>query len=133
MNVLFVCNGNVARSQEAEAYFNETVANPDIHAQSAGINVNEGKPLDPLVAQVMSEDGISLDKAQRKYITEEMATSADLIVSFKPKDELPEYTQELNVRYWDVADPRHKDLEFHRITRDKVKLLVSQLVNEIAR
>jgi len=133
MNVLFICNGNVARSQEAEAYFNTMVNDPRMHAYSAGVNVKEGKPIDPLVVQAMREDGIVFDNAKRKPLTEKLSNTADLIISFKPADELPEYTRKLNVRYWNVEDPQDHDLNYHRMIRDKVRLLVRQLIDEISR
>ena len=49
MNVLFVCNGNVARSQEAEIFFNTLKEKDDTIARSGGINVKLGKSIDPLV------------------------------------------------------------------------------------
>ncbi len=87
MNVLFVCNGNVARSQEAEAYFTSQTPDGVHRAASAGINVKLGKPIDPMVVAVMKEDGYDLAGAVRKQIDPEMVRQADRIVSFKPANE----------------------------------------------
>lgn len=133
MKVLFICNGNVARSQEAAAYFNAMTNSPEAHAQSAGIQVKIGKPIDPLVIKVMAEDGMSLAHATRKLISEEMVRTADLIVSFKAAEELPPYTRQSNVIFWQVPDPQHQDVAFHRATRDQVKQLVRQLITDLAR
>lgn len=130
MNILFICNGNVARSQEAEAFFNSHTGSN--HAASAGVNVKVGKPLDPLVVEVMSEEGYSLDNSFRKYAEKELVDSADLIISFKPKDELPEVVlAHSNIRYWDVPDPQHQPIEFHRQVRDSVKAEVNKLIEAI--
>jgi protein-tyrosine-phosphatase len=130
MNVLFICNGNVARSQEAAIFFND--ASKLNYAQSAGINVKEGKPIDPLVVSVMHELGYSMQDCYRKYADDKLAEEANLIVSFKPYNELPPSMQNhINVRYWEVADPQHRPIDFHREVRDNIQLKVNELVNEI--
>jgi len=130
MNVLFICNGNVARSQEAEAFFND-LSDDDI-ATSAGINVKVGKPIDPLVIEVMEEDGYSLKNAERKFWDEAMIAKAGLIVSFKPENELPaELRESGKIRYWKVDDPQHQPIEFHRQVRDEIKAKVKELISEL--
>lgn len=132
MKILFVCNGNVARSQEAELFFDILKNDEQSVAESAGINVKLGKPIDPLVIEVMNEIGYDISKAHRKFINEKMVENADLVISFKPKDELPEYLQShKNIRYWNVVDPQHKPIEFHRQVRDSVRKKVEDLVEEL--
>lgn len=120
MNYLFICNGNVARSQEAEYFLND-LAEDDI-AKSAGINVKVGKPIDPLVLEVMQEIDYGMPGAFRKAITEAMADWADKIISFKPLDELPDYIQKRknDAEFWNVPDPQHQQIEFHRKVRDDI-------------
>lgn len=132
MNILFICNGNVARSQEAEGFFNVLAKNADLHAASAGINVKVGKPIDPMVVEVMHEIGYNLADKVRKFVTKDQVNTADVIVSFKPAHELPEYiNQKDNVRYWVVSDPQQQSIEFHRKVRDEVKNKVEQLLGEL--
>lgn len=133
MNVLFVCNGNVARSQEAETFYNSMIKDESSKAVSAGINVKVGKPIDPLVVQVMQELGYDLSAAKRKFVESSVAEKVDIIVSFKPKNELPEYlSKNPKVRYWIVADPQHQSVEFHRGVRDEVKARVETLIDELS-
>ncbi len=130
MNVLFICNGNVARSQEAAIFFN--TKSRQSHAQSAGINVKIGKPLDPLVVLVMGEIGYSTDGAVRKIADIALLAAADLVISFKPHDELPETVQQHpNIHYWHVPDPQHQTIEFHRQVRDAIQSNVGKLVAEL--
>jgi len=132
MKILFVCNGNVARSQEAEVFLNTLKNDEQSEAESGGINVKLAKPIDPLVIEVMNEIGCDISKAQRKFVDEKMVENADLVISFKPKDELPDYLQvHNNIRYWNVADPQHQLVEFHRQVRDNVRIRVSDLINEL--
>ena len=132
MKILFVCNGNVARSQEAEAFFNSMWPGEEDYASSCGVNVRVGKPIDPFVVQVMDEVGLGVSRAERKFIKVEMVENADIVVSFKPKNELPEYLMKTDrVRFWDVADPRHQPVEFHRQVRDEIRHRVTALVAEL--
>jgi arsenate reductase len=131
MNVLFVCNGNVARSQEAELFFN-ALKQDDSTATSAGINPKIGKPIDPLVIEVMNEIGYDISKATRKLVTEEAVRAADLAVSFKPADEIPEYLRNhKNIHYWNIPDPQHQSIEFHRNVRNSVQENVQRLIEEL--
>lgn len=101
-------------------------------AESGGINVKLGKPIDPLVIEVMTEIGYDVSKAQRKFVDERMVENADLVISFKPKYELPEYLQSHeNIRYWNVVDPQHQSIEFHRQVRDSVLKKTEDLVREL--
>lgn len=132
MNILFVCNGNVARSQEAELFFNVLKHDSNSVAMSGGINVRIGKPIDPLVVEVMNELSHDISGAVRKFTDEAMAGSADLVISFKPADELPEFLKNhANIRYWNVADPQAQPIEFHREVRNEVKNKVTKLIAEL--
>lgn len=128
MNYLFICNGNVARSQEAEYFFNDL--SEDDTAKSAGVNAKVGKPLDPLVLEVMQEVDYGMPSAYRKLVTEEMVDWAHKIISFMPLDELPDYIQKRknDVEFWDVPDPQHKPVEFHRKVRDDILSRIENLL-----
>lgn len=130
MKILFICDGNVARSQEAELLVNK-LSNGKHVATSAGVNPKIGKPIDPMVIEVMKEIGYGMSASVRKPIDEVVVNNADVIVSFKPTEELPEFVRRRNVRYWEVADPARSSLEFHREIRDIVKSKVESLLAEI--
>jgi protein-tyrosine-phosphatase len=131
MKILFICDGNVARSQEAELFLN-TLANGKHRAFSAGVNPTLGKPIDPLVVKVMNEIGYSMDASVRKAIDPQVVSAVDIIVSFKPAEELPAFVRQLdNVRYWQVADPKGQSEDFHRQTRDLVRSHVEKLLTEL--
>ncbi|HEX8763329.1 MAG TPA: hypothetical protein VF733_06270 [Candidatus Saccharimonadales bacterium] len=131
MRILFICDGNVARSQEAELFIN-TLSKGKHQAVSAGVNPKIGKPIDPTVVEVMKEIGYGMSKSVRKEIDKAVVNEADIIVSFKAAEELPEFVRcKDNVRYWEVADPARQSIEFHREIRDLVKSKVEALLIEI--
>lgn len=130
MKYLFICNGNVARSQQAEVFFNALKTSEADVAQSAGVDVTVGKPIAPDVIEVMKEVGYDMPQAVRKFVTEDMANDADKIISFKPLNELPEYLQarKADIEIWDVPDPRHQSIDFHRMVRDDIKKRIEELI-----
>lgn len=132
MRYLFICNGNVARSQQAETFFNALKTTETDTAQSAGVNVTIGKPIDPKVIEVLKEINYDMPHAFRKFVTVGMANDADKIVSFKPLQELPDYVRarKSDIEFWDVPDPRYQSIEFHRKVRDEILERVIALVNK---
>ena len=64
--VLFLCTGNSARSQMAEAFLREH-ADERFEAYSAGL---EPKGINPYTVRVMEEVGLSLDGHRSKVLTE---------------------------------------------------------------
>ena len=132
VNALFICNGNVARSQEASIFFND-LTGPSHQSSSAGVNANKLGGMDPPVEYVLAELGYLMTESYRKGIAQEQVASSDIIVSFKPPEELPELVrQHPNVRYWEVADPKGQSLEFHRGVRDQILMLTTGLISELS-
>ena len=132
MNILFVCSGNVARSQEAALYFNSLRKDPEDVATSAGIHAIVGKPINPQVVQTMFEDNMSMDGCYRKALTPDMVRIASHIISFVGIEELPDFVQSHPaVSFWDVPDPRHQNDDFHKQVRDDIKQRVIDLLREI--
>jgi arsenate reductase len=68
IRVLFLCTGNSARSQIAEAFLRKHGA-ARFEAYSAGL---EPKGIHPLTERVMSEIGVSLADHYSKHVTEYM-------------------------------------------------------------
>jgi len=127
MKILFVCSGNVARSQEAAAFYNQLTDSCD--AESAGTAAIDGKVLDPLVLQVMSEVGLDLMNAHRKSLTPEAIDNAETIISFVALDMIPMGALDgKRILYWEEPDPRGNSLDGHRQTRDAIKFRIEGLL-----
>ncbi len=134
MKILFVCRGNVGRSQIAEALFRKKFA--DKHEVfSAGTKASTERPIGELspaidnVLTVMKEEGIDISKKVSKQITEDMANMADrIILVVDDRDPIPEYLiNNPNVTKWDVLDPKGQDLDFTRKTREQIKKLIDSM------
>jgi protein-tyrosine-phosphatase len=142
MNILFVCRGNVGRSQMAEALLRERL--PLLNIQSVGTRVfdkegnsKEGEKLHEregahVVIQVLRELGINAENAKRNQITETAVKDADIVIVMAEKETLPEYLENNpKVRFWDVGDPKERSLEETREIRDRISSYVEDFVAEL--
>ncbi|MEK6812170.1 MAG: hypothetical protein AABX76_01280 [Nanoarchaeota archaeon] len=141
MKVLFVCRGNVARSQMAEAFFNK-LTNGKHSAQSAGIEAmgSDGTDLNGMllkdrasskhVIETMKRVGIDISNNFIKRLTPEMVEYADKIIVIVKPEIIPEFLRDNEkVIYWNITDPDEQTIDFHEQTRDKIKKLVEEFVD----
>ena len=137
--ILFICRGNVARSQIAEA-FCERYTEGKIQAISAGTKLSRdeqtieefGSVVDNLTTAT-KEEGIDISKNVCKKVNKEMANRADKIVLIvDEEDPVPDYlTENPQAVRWDIPDPKGKSLEFTRKVREEIKERVKELITEL--
>ncbi len=127
---LFVCQGNVGRSQMAEALCND-IMKSDI-SWSAGVAHHTpekyGHPVEKIV-EVMDEVGLDVSEAVVKTITQEMIDASRKIVVMCGKNECPDFLlgSRKNVFWPDIEDPEEMSLEETRLVRDKIKQKILSL------
>ncbi|MEN9649760.1 MAG: hypothetical protein RL094_727 [Candidatus Parcubacteria bacterium] len=136
MNIVFVCKGNVGRSQIAEALFIKKFGTAH-HVSSAGTKISgPEQPLGELmpavneVLSVMNEEGIDVSQAIRHQLTEQMVNDADkVIVILEENEEVPDYlVHSPNIERWSVADPKGKDIDATRIIKDQIKQRIDAML-----
>ncbi|NNN08148.1 MAG: arsenate reductase ArsC [Acidimicrobiaceae bacterium] len=125
--ILFLCVHNAGRSQMAAA-FARSLGGDRITVYSAGSA--PGERLNPAVVEVMLEVGIDIINEQPQKLTDEMALSADVVVTMGCGDACPIYPGK---RYedWVLTDPAGKDLDEVRPIRNEVQRRVTALVDEL--
>jgi protein-tyrosine-phosphatase len=125
--VVFVCTHNAGRSQMAAALMNRH-ANGRVVVRSAG--TQPGEVINPAVVAAMSEAGIDLSEESPKRLTDEMLSSADVVVTMGCGDACPIVPGR---RYldWDLPDPAGQDLETVRSIRDEIDTRVTALLEEL--
>lgn len=135
MKFLFICRGNVGRSQMAAAFFNKF--SKTNQAESAGIKVDEreGQRLGDLqgsgktVTEIMKEERIDISNNVRRQLTTEMINNADKIIVLAEEDVITdELRNNPKAIFWNIEDPLNTPIERHREIRDQIKGLVISLV-----
>jgi protein-tyrosine-phosphatase/DNA-binding transcriptional ArsR family regulator len=101
--VLFLCTGNSARSQIAEALC-EQLSGGSVSAASAG---SHPKPLHPNAVRVMRERGIDIAGRRSKHLSEFSGERFDYVISLcdRVREVCPEFPGSPEVIHWSVPDP----------------------------
>ena len=103
VRVLFLCTGNSARSQIAEALA-EQLSDGAVSAASAG---SRPKPLHPNAVRVMRARGIDLAGRRSKHLDEFAAERFDLVISLcdRVREVCPEFPGAPELIHWSIPDP----------------------------
>jgi protein-tyrosine-phosphatase/DNA-binding transcriptional ArsR family regulator len=101
--VLFLCTGNSARSQMAEA-LTQHLSHQAIEARSAG---SHPKPLQPNAVRVMAERGIDISANTPKHLRRFARTRFDQVITLcdKVREVCPEFPGPAEAVHWSIADP----------------------------
>jgi protein-tyrosine-phosphatase/DNA-binding transcriptional ArsR family regulator len=101
--VLFLCTGNSARSQMAEALC-ERLSGGAVSAASAG---SRPKPLHPNAVRVMRERGIDLAGRRSKHLSEFAGQRFDYVISLcdRVREVCPEFPGGPEQIHWSIPDP----------------------------
>ncbi|HEV2812192.1 MAG TPA: ArsR family transcriptional regulator [Solirubrobacteraceae bacterium] len=101
--VLFLCTGNSARSQMAEALA-EQLSGGSVRAASAG---SHPKPLHPNAVRVMRERGIDLSRRRSKHLSELTGRRFDYVISLcdRVREVCPEFPGSPQAIHWSLRDP----------------------------
>jgi protein-tyrosine-phosphatase/DNA-binding transcriptional ArsR family regulator len=101
--LLFLCTGNSARSQIAEALVEHQSAGT-VDARSAG---SHPKPLHPNAVRVLAERGVDIAGRRTKSLTRFARTRFDRIITVcdKVREICPEFPGAPSAAHWSIADP----------------------------
>jgi len=125
--VLFVCVHNAARSQMAEAFFNEMTGGEHLGI-SAGSQPSER--VSPAAVEAMAEAGIDIGGQRPKRLTAEMVERADRVVIMGCGEGVcPVVPKE--IEDWELDDPEGRPIEEVRRIRDQIRTRVRQLIEEL--
>ncbi len=120
-DVLFICLGNVSRSQMAEAFYNHPVKKDGAISAGAEPPSAYKHPSEKNI-RAMKEEGVDISRQKVKKLQPAMVRRALKVISFCEKEALPEYAlQHPYVTFWKVDDPHFLDLDGRRKVRDAIK------------
>ena len=133
--VLFLCTGNSARSQMAEALAEDRSAHA-IQARSAG---SHPKQLHPNAVRVLAERGIDIADRRSKHLDRFARERFDRVITLcdKVREVCPDFPGQPTTAHWSMADPSSEGVDdkasypaFVRTADEieqRVDLLLSQL------
>lgn len=134
IRVLFVSNGNAARSQMAEALLRR-LGDGHFEAYSAGF---EPKPIERGAIQAMHEIGIDLSGQSSKHINEFLDREFDHIVVLCGRDEhfCPDFPHDKDTVIWTCDEPAGQlgneieQMEAFRTARDRLRAMIKTWVED---
>jgi arsenate reductase len=128
-SVLFVCLHNAGRSQISQALFQRAAAG---RHQAGSAGTTPADCVHPEVVEAMEEIGIDVAGRTPRRLTDEIALSADVIVTMGCGDECPFIPGKRYID-WDLPDPQGRPLAEVREIRDEIGRRVDSLVDELDR
>jgi arsenate reductase (thioredoxin) len=138
--VLFLCTGNSARSQMAEAFL-RLHGGDAFEAQSAGL---EPAPINPLTIVVMGEKGLDLQELHHRskglieeFFDRQVYVGYLITVCRKAESSCPIYPWAGVREFWDLEDPaafqgtESEKLDFFRTVRDTIEERVLEFISRL--
>lgn len=134
--VLFLCTGNAARSQMAEAlareFHGETIDPVSAGSRPAGF-------VHPLAVQAMQELGVSMDGARSKGAESFLDQPFDVVVTVcdSAAQDCPTWPGAARIEHWPIADPSFGPddpatrPDRFRATRDELRRRIDELAAEL--
>ena len=103
IRVLFVCTGNSARSQMAEAVLRR-IGGADFEVFSAGV---EPKGINPNTLRVLADAGIDWSQARSKSVEEFLGQHFDYVITVcdRARQTCPVFPGTHNTLHWGLEDP----------------------------
>jgi arsenate reductase len=125
--IVFACVHNAGRSQMAAAWFNALADGTKARAISAG--TEPGTRVHPEVLAAMKEVGIDLSNAAPRFLSDELARTATLLVTMGCGETCP-ILPGVERRDWPLDDPKGQPPHVVRAIRDDIRTRVRALLAE---
>lgn len=129
--VLFLCTGNSARSQMAEALLVER-SGRTIDARSAGSNP---KPLHPAAVATMAARGVDISTNASKHLGRFTGMRFDRVITLcdRVRETCPDFPGAIARAHWSIADPAAAEdpAAFGRVA-DELEARIEILIAELA-
>jgi protein-tyrosine-phosphatase len=127
--VLFLCTGNSARSQMAEALADHRTGGA-VLARSAG---SHPKPLHPDAVRVMADRGIDISQCRSKSLARFTGNRFDRVVTLcdKVREVCPEFSGAPVTAHWSIPDPAAAGEAAFEAVADEIETRVALLLADL--
>ena len=134
--VLFVCTGNSARSQIAEALLRERGGDA-FETHSAG---SEPAGLNPLTVRVLAEAGIDVSDAESTHVDTYVGEPWDYVITVcdRARESCPVFPHAGEQLHWSLEDPAAAEgddatrMAAFRATREDVRVRIEAFVSAVS-
>ena len=135
--VLFLCTGNAARSQMAEALARLDHADA-VEAVSAGSRPSGGVHPDAVAAMAQLGSDISQARSKGADVFRDRAFDVVVTVCDSAARDCPTWSNASRIEHWSIEDPSFEPdpirrAEFFRQTRDDLRRRINDLLSELRR
>ena len=131
MNVLFVCQANVGRSQVGMELYRKkggTASSMGTKVDTPGLTLAERPTAKTIVGIMRDTYGIDMINNVRTQISEDAATAFDKIVVMAEPETVPEWLfNDTRAEFWKIDDPKGQDEETTRRIVAEVQSVVDSL------
>ena len=130
--VLYVCVHNAGRSQMAEAFTNKLAGERGLVVRGLSAGTVAGEAINPTAIAVMQEIGISMEGQMPKQLTQELADSADRVITMGCGVDAAACPARIHLSEdWGLDDPKGQSMDKVRAIRDEIKTRVEALLAEV--
>jgi protein-tyrosine-phosphatase len=124
--VVFICHGNMFRSQIAKAFYNQIQESGSVAYSYGthvidrglqGLKLSQRSGLEILIAE-LKKYNIDISNERCEQLKEEYLADADKIVVMAEKEFLPDWLSKYKYEYWEVPNPEvHTAEDIKEITK----------------
>ena len=135
--VVFICHGNMFRSQVAKGFYNKIQKDGSIACSYGthvlgrglqGLKLSERPGLEILITEMKKHD-IDISDEHCEQLKEEYLKDVDKIIVMAEREFIPEWFHKYEYEYWDIPNPEVHTIE---IVEDVIKIIrekVLKLIN----
>lgn len=116
----------------AEAFTNRLAQERGLPVRALSAGTVAGEEINPVAVAVMREAGVSMAGQKPKQLTQQMADSADRIITMGCGVDAEACPARIHLSEdWGLDDPKGQPIEKVRATRDEIKAKVETLLADV--
>lgn len=137
--VVFICNGNILRSQIAKAIYNKLAKDGSIAYSYGtrveakgrqGILISSVKGMDITITELLKQ-GIDISNERSDDLKEEYLQNVDKIVVMADKEYIPDWLNNYKYEYWEIINPDYFGSKIAVEVIESIKEKILELIKKL--